>query len=84
MTHQPGAEFVTSRVVAVHGHTDAYRSDRFPLTIEDRAAETTNTQADNASASSFIDLIYETSDGYMTVSTMSNKEWQASGRRPWC
>ena len=36
-----------------------------------------DTQADNASASSFIDLIYETSDGYMTVSTMSNKEWQA-------
>lgn len=29
----------------------------------------------NQGAASFIDLIYETSDGYMTVSTMSNKEW---------
>lgn len=28
-------------------------------------------------AASFIDLIYETSDGYITVSTMSNNEWQA-------
>ena len=28
-------------------------------------------------AASFIDLIYETKDGYMTVSTMSNKEWAA-------
>ena len=25
-------------------------------------------------AASFIDLIYETKDGYMTVSTMTNKE----------
>ncbi len=31
----------------------------------------------NQGAASFIDLIYETSDGYMTVSTMSDKEWQA-------
>lgn len=30
---------------------------------------------DNQSAASFIDLIYETKDGYMTVSTMTNKEW---------
>ena len=29
----------------------------------------------NQRAASFIDLIYETADGYMTVSTMSNKEW---------
>lgn len=28
-------------------------------------------------AASFIDLIYETADGYITVSTMSNKEWVA-------
>lgn len=28
-------------------------------------------------AASFIDLIYETADGYMTVSTMSNAEWAA-------
>lgn len=28
-------------------------------------------------AASFIDLIYETADGYMTVSTMSNAEWGA-------
>ncbi len=27
-------------------------------------------------AASFIDLIYETADGYMTVSTMSNAEWR--------
>ena len=29
---------------------------------------------------SFIDLIYETSDGYMTISTMGNKEWAALAR----
>ncbi|KQY55701.1 carnitine dehydratase [Aeromicrobium sp. Root495] len=28
-------------------------------------------------AASFIDLIYETADGYITVSTMSNREWEA-------
>lgn len=28
-------------------------------------------------AASFIDLIYETADGYITVSTMSDREWQA-------
>ena len=31
-------------------------------------------------AASFIDLIYETQDGYMTVSTMTNKEWAALTR----
>ena len=31
-------------------------------------------------AASFIDLIYETQDGYMTVSTMTNKEWAALAR----
>ena len=29
----------------------------------------------NQDAASFIDLIYETRDGYMTVAVMSNKEW---------
>ncbi len=29
----------------------------------------------NQEAASFIDLIYETLDGYMTVAVMSNKEW---------
>ena len=31
----------------------------------------------NQEAASFIDLIYETKDGYMTVSAMGEKEWQA-------
>jgi crotonobetainyl-CoA:carnitine CoA-transferase CaiB-like acyl-CoA transferase len=31
-------------------------------------------------AASFIDLIYETADGYMTASTMGNKEWSALSR----
>jgi len=30
----------------------------------------------NQEAASFIDLIYETKDGYMTVAVMSNKEWE--------
>jgi crotonobetainyl-CoA:carnitine CoA-transferase CaiB-like acyl-CoA transferase len=30
----------------------------------------------NQEAASFIDLIYETADGYMTVAVMSNKEWE--------
>ncbi|MBT4807427.1 MAG: CoA transferase [Acidiferrobacteraceae bacterium] len=34
----------------------------------------------NQAAASFIDLIYETQDGYMTVSTMTNKEWEALSR----
>lgn len=32
------------------------------------------------SAASFIDLIYETKDGYMTVAVMSDKEWAALTR----
>ena len=36
--------------------------------------------AGTQTAASFIDLIYETKDGYMTVSTMSNKEWAAASR----
>ncbi len=34
----------------------------------------------NQAAASFIDLIYKTQDGYMTVSTMTNKEWEALSR----
>ena len=34
----------------------------------------------NQAAASFIDLIYETNDGFMTVSTMGNKEWLALSR----
>ena len=34
----------------------------------------------NQAAASFIDLIYETKDGYLTVSTMTNKEWAALAR----
>jgi len=34
----------------------------------------------NQAAASFIDLIYATKDGYMTVSTMGNKEWLALSR----
>jgi crotonobetainyl-CoA:carnitine CoA-transferase CaiB-like acyl-CoA transferase len=34
----------------------------------------------NQEAASFIDLIYETKDGYMTVAVMSNKEWEGLAR----
>lgn len=34
-------------------------------------------EVSNQGAASFIDLIYQTSNGYMTVSTMSDKEWSA-------
>ena len=34
----------------------------------------------NQAAASFIDLIYETNDGFMTVATMGNKEWLALSR----
>lgn len=47
-----------------------WASDFGAQTYPDHAVE-------NASAASFIDLIYETKNGYMTVSTMSNKEWLA-------
>jgi crotonobetainyl-CoA:carnitine CoA-transferase CaiB-like acyl-CoA transferase len=36
--------------------------------------------ATNEAVASFIDLIYKTRDGYMTVSTMGNKEWAALSR----
>ncbi len=48
------------------------------LWASDFGAQTFSDQAgDNKLAASFIDLIYETKDGYMTVATMSNKEWLA-------
>ena len=34
----------------------------------------------NQEAASFIDLIYETRDGYMTVAVMTNKEWEGLTR----
>lgn len=41
----------------------------------------------NQEAASFIDLIYETADGHMTVAVMSNKEWagltKALGKSDW-
>ena len=45
-----------------------WASDMGGLTFVDRPVS-------NQAAASFIDLIYETKDGYMTVATMSNKEW---------
>jgi len=45
-----------------------WASDMGGLTFVDRPIS-------NQAAASFIDLIYETKDGYMTVSTMTNKEW---------
>ncbi len=35
---------------------------------------------ESQAAASFIDLIYETRDGYMTVSTMTDREWAALAR----
>ena len=48
-------------------------SDMNGLTFPD---QTVKAQA----AASFIDLIYATADGFMTVSTMGNKEWSALTR----
>jgi len=47
-----------------------WASDMGAYTFRDRPVEPER-------AASFIDLIYETADGYMTVSTMSNAEWRA-------
>ena len=47
-----------------------WASDMGAYTFRDRPVEPER-------AASFIDLIYETADGYMTVSTMSNAEWAA-------
>ncbi len=35
---------------------------------------------DQQRSASFIDLIYETKDGYMSVAVMSNREWEAASR----
>jgi crotonobetainyl-CoA:carnitine CoA-transferase CaiB-like acyl-CoA transferase len=45
-----------------------WASDMGAQTYPDKAVS-------NQEAASFIDLIYETQDGYMTVAVMSNKEW---------
>jgi len=46
------------------------------LWASDMGAQTyPDTPMTNQEAASFIDLIYETKDGYMTVAVMSNKEW---------
>jgi len=39
-----------------------------------------NRPLSNQAAASFIDLIYETKDGYITASTMGDKEWAALAR----
>jgi len=47
------------------------------LWASDMGAQTYPDQAvTNQEAASFIDLIYETKDGFMTVAVMTNKEWQ--------
>lgn len=46
------------------------------LWASDMGAQTyPDKEVSNQEAASFIDLIYETADGYMTVAVMSNKEW---------
>jgi crotonobetainyl-CoA:carnitine CoA-transferase CaiB-like acyl-CoA transferase len=47
-----------------------WASDMNAYTFTDRPPEP-------AEAASIIDLIYETADGYITVSTMQDREWQA-------
>jgi len=47
------------------------------LWASDMGAQTyVDRPASNQAAASFIDLIYETKNGYMTVSVMSNNEWE--------
>ena len=46
------------------------------LWASDMGAQTyPDKEVSNQEAASFIDLIYETADGYMTVAVMSNREW---------
>ena len=46
------------------------------LWASDMGAQTyPDREVSNQEAASFIDLIYETADGYMTVAVMSNREW---------
>ena len=37
-------------------------------------------ESSKETAQSFIDLVYETTDGYMSVAVMQNKEWEAFAR----
>ena len=47
------------------------------LWASDMGAQTyVDSQVTDQDAASFIDLIYETRDGFMTVAVMTNKEWQ--------
>jgi crotonobetainyl-CoA:carnitine CoA-transferase CaiB-like acyl-CoA transferase len=51
------------------------------LWASDMGAQTyVDHQVTNQEAASFIDLIYETQDGFMTVAVMTNKEWQGLAR----
>jgi crotonobetainyl-CoA:carnitine CoA-transferase CaiB-like acyl-CoA transferase len=48
------------------------------LWASDMGAQTyVDEQVSQRAAASFIDLIYETADGFMTVAVMTNKEWTA-------
>ena len=58
------------------------------LWASDYGAQTyPDAEVSNQAAASFIDLIYETKDGYMTVAVMSDREWhglcKALGREEW-
>jgi len=51
------------------------------LWASDMGAQTyVDLQVTDQEAASFIDLIYETQDGFMTVAVMTNKEWQGLTR----
>jgi len=51
------------------------------LWASDMGAQTyVDAQVTDQEAASFIDLIYETRDGFMTVAVMTNKEWQGLAR----
>lgn len=51
------------------------------LWASDMGAQTyVDSPVTNQQAASFIDLIYETKDGFMTVAVMTNKEWQGLAR----
>jgi crotonobetainyl-CoA:carnitine CoA-transferase CaiB-like acyl-CoA transferase len=51
------------------------------LWASDMGAQTyMDAQVTDQEAASFIDLIYETKDGFMTVAVMTNKEWQGLAR----
>lgn len=59
-----------------HVHVSMLDAVLYFLWASDMGAQTYPDKAvTNQEAASFIDLIYETSDGFMTVAVMSNKEW---------